>query len=50
MEFGSLDGREDGEYNGINFVVIREIFAMQDAFCFEAGPFGGLYLPHLATQ
>ena len=32
MEFGSIDGREDGEYSGIAFVEISEIFAMVAIF------------------
>ena len=32
MEFGSLGGVEDGEYNGSDFVEISKIFAVQDDF------------------
>ncbi len=34
MEFGSLDGGEDSEYNGAGFMGISTIFAMHDAFFF----------------
>ncbi len=32
MNFGRLEDKEDGEYNGTDFVKISEIFTMQDAF------------------
>ena len=32
MEFGSVDGGHDGEYNGVGFVGISRIFAMQDDY------------------
>ncbi len=32
MEFGSFDGGEEGEHNGINLVEIGNIFIMQDGF------------------
>ena len=31
MEFGSLDGGEDGKYSGVSFVVISKIFSVHDA-------------------
>ena len=34
MEFGLSDGGHDGEYNGIDFLVIFEIFATRDLFFF----------------
>ena len=39
MEFGSLDGGEDGEHNGVDFVEISKMSAMQDAFFIETEPF-----------
>ena len=36
--FGSLDGGEDGEYNGVGFVEISEIFVSQDAILFGREP------------
>ena len=42
MEFGLLDGREDGEYNSVDFMEISKIFVMQDAFSFGTEPFGSL--------
>ena len=39
MEFGSLDGREDGEHIGVCFVEIA-IFAMQGAFYLEQNHVG----------
>ena len=38
MRFGSLDGRESGEYNGIEFEEISRISATQDTFFFGRGP------------
>ena len=32
MKFGSLDGVEDGDYNGIGFVGIGTVVAMLEAF------------------
>ena len=32
MEFGSYDGREDVEHDGVRFVEIPTIFATQDNF------------------
>ena len=34
MEYGLLDGGEDGEHNGLGFCVISRTFAMQDAIFF----------------
>ena len=34
MEFGSLNGGEDGEYTGAGFVTISQIFVMGDEFFF----------------
>ena len=31
MEFGQLDGGDDGEHSGVSFVEISRIFATQDA-------------------
>ena len=38
MEFGSPDAGEDDEFNGIDFVVIQKLFAMLNAFVFQAAP------------
>ena len=35
MEFGSHDGREDGEHSDVVFVEISRIFVMQDAVSVE---------------
>ena len=32
MKLGSLDGKDDGKYNSINFVEISEISVMQDIY------------------
>ena len=32
IKFGSLDGVEDGEYNGVGFVVVSKIFTTQNIF------------------
>ncbi len=39
MEFSLLDGGEDDEYNGIDFVEISKICATQDAYFGGTGPF-----------
>ena len=39
MKFGSLDGRDDDEYNCVGFVEIFRIFAKQDEFLFGVEPF-----------
>ena len=36
MEFGSLDDRNDWEYNSVGFVEISGIFAMQDEIVYGA--------------
>ena len=36
MKFGSLDGRNDGRYNGLDFVDISKISVTQDAFFFAS--------------
>ena len=33
IKFGSIYGGEDGEDNGVGFVVISKIFTKQDPFC-----------------
>ncbi len=33
MEFGSLDGVDEVEYNGVGFVEISKIFVTQDIHC-----------------
>ena len=38
MEGGLLDGGEDGEYDGINFVEISKMFEMLSAFSVQASP------------
>ena len=38
-ESNSLDDREDGEYNGIDFVGISQIYMMQDACLLGTWPF-----------
>ena len=35
MEFGPLDGVEDGEYTGVGFVEISKTFVIHDAIFFE---------------
>ena len=35
MEYGSLDSREDGEYNGVSLVEILKMFVMQDTVSLE---------------
>ena len=30
MAFGSLDKRQDGEHNGVDYVAISKIYVMQD--------------------
>ena len=42
-EFGSLDGGDNNEYNGLGFVEISKIFAMQDAFFFRMISFDSVY-------
>ncbi len=39
MEFGSLDGGENGEHSGVGRVEISKIFAMQDVFFFGMASF-----------
>ena len=39
MTFGVLDSGEGGEYSGVGFVEMSEIFAMQDVFAFETESF-----------
>ena len=34
--FGSVDRRDDGEYNGVGFVEISDIFVMQGRFFVES--------------
>ena len=34
MKFGSLDGGDNVEHNGVGFAEISEIFAMREAFFF----------------
>ena len=41
MEVDSPGRGEGGEHNGVGFVKISKIFAMQDAFFFETEPFDG---------
>ena len=40
MELGSFDGGEDGEYSGVGFVEISELFATQDEFFYIAASAG----------
>ena len=41
MQFGSPNVGENGEHNGVGYVEISIIFAMQFAFFFGAEPFDG---------
>ena len=43
MEFDLLDGGEDDENNGIDFVEISKIFGMQDADFFRLNSFDMVY-------
>ena len=53
MNSGSLDGKEDGEYNDVGFVEISKHYAMQDEISFGAAPvytsFFNVILLHLLT-
>ena len=42
IRFGSLDGGDDSEYTGIDFVEICEISVSQDALFSGTGPFDGV--------
>ena len=44
MEFGSLDGREGGEHNGVGFVMISKIFETQDTFFLKTKLTGRVYI------
>ena len=44
MDFGSLHGREDGVYSGIDFVVMSKISVSQDAFLLGVVPIDHVYL------
>ena len=44
MELGLLDGREDDQHNGIDFVKISKIFAMLEAFFFGMTSFYRVYV------
>ena len=39
MKFVSYDGADDGEYNGVGFVAVSEIFEMHDAIYFGMDPY-----------
>ena len=39
MELGLLDGREDGDHNGLDFLEISEISGMQDSCYFGTGEY-----------
>ena len=39
MEFGWLDGGNDGEHDGVGFFEISKIFVARDEFFFETEPF-----------
>ena len=43
MESSSLDGGDDGEHNGVDFVEISTIFATQGAFFFGTELFNRIY-------
>ena len=43
MQFGSHDGGEDDEYNGVGFVGISHFFAVQDAYFFRIISFDRVY-------
>ena len=38
MDFGSLGGEERGEYTGVGFVEMSEIFVIQDTIFFRTDP------------
>ncbi len=38
MAFGLLDGRDDGEHNGVGLVDISKLFATQDDFILGDDP------------
>ncbi len=42
MSLGSLNGREDGEYNDGDFAEISSIFVTHDATSFGTKPYGNL--------
>ena len=44
IEFGSLDGGDNGENNVVDFVMICKIFSTQDNVFHEAVPFDRVYL------
>ena len=46
MEFGSLDGGDDGKHNA-DFVEISKIFATQNAIFYGAEPFWTDFTPPL---
>ena len=43
MALDSFGDREEGEHDGVGFMAISEIFAMQDAFSFVVDPNDGVY-------
>ncbi len=43
MKYGSRDGKEGGQYIGIDIVAISKIFAMLDAFFFGTSLLNGVY-------
>ena len=42
MEFSLFDGGDDDEYNGVVFVEVSKIFAMQDDFILITKPSDGV--------
>ena len=43
MELGPFDGGEDGEYNGVGFSEISQVFPMQNAYFFGKISFNRVY-------
>ena len=51
LKYGSIDGREDGEYKGFDFVEMPNIIVMQDTFFVGTGPCDGVYtLGHVVKE
>ena len=50
MEFGSLDGGEDGEHHGVGFVKISKISVTQIAFFFGTESFDRIFEGHTCAK
>ena len=46
MRFGSVYGGDNGEHNGVSFVVTSHIFEAQVSFFFEMESFDRVYICH----